>query len=227
MVEQGNTLIVKTLLASGAGYYLFGSKVAFGVAGINVALWAIRSQHIDGRPWLGFDGEGWKAACRDVFDHHDFSHPDQKRILATVAVLIAGQFLTGGVARHLRSLHGSAADAAMGVAQACVFQPIAQEILWRGFVQEKIDDVQELTKLRGVGGRIVVQAVLCALAQGLKGSTIQWQVFLPSLAMAGGLGYFKEREHTHKTITNSGIRSAMVLHMVSSLLVMGRLLTFG
>lgn len=229
-MSNNKLVLEKVALTGAAGWYL-AWQMGFGKHSVRLGLGAAAlmgtSYLVTGRvnqdSWIRPKQslpKNWEAIKQRV------SNLAWSQVFWGALILFGGHIVNQNAIHHMRRAFSQGPlEAVKAVGSVCIFGPVAEEIVFRGFVQERIEDVQ--IHMRGgapdlegeKNTRILLQALLFGLAHYSRpqGSSNPF-IILATASMGYAFGRLKE---------DHGIHASMMYHAAANSLITARVFIAG
>lgn len=213
-------LAENTLFCGLAVGTLFGPSLAISAMATNVVLSQLNSQDTQ-RRWIPLE----KRSIQQFKDYWPSSkHVFKLQILFGIAIGILGITIPQVDVIAIKEAIGSITKLALVFFRFCIISPILQEITFRGFIQEKIRDIQVLihktNKTTQKMVRVGLQALIYGFFQYHPSQGIYNYIIVPA-ATYMGIYLGNKKEDTHTIVQGIGGHS----HLNAS--IAARVIAFG
>lgn len=231
MNDDYKIVAVKSVMTGGSAWYLahqlgfqkLASRLGVVTACVNVLSFAT-FHHLNRTSWITGTSlsANWQAIRKEV------KHIALANLLWGLLAFGSGQVIDQQALRYLKwSFNNGTWQSLQALGKTCIMAPLTEEVFFRGFIQEKIEDVQFVLRTHqgtpDLGAeqrmRILLQAILFGLAHyNVRQGNWNGKIVLYTGMMGYALGLLKEKQ---------GIHSCMLLHGASNLIVSLRVFISG
>jgi len=132
---MGNPVIQNTLLCAGAVSFLFGPTTGLVCAAANVIFATLQQQE----PWFPPLDEKVISQVKGVWDDHSYF---KMQLIMGVILKSLGVGINQVAIQYIKNAVGSPLKMIMVFTRVCVIAPLVEETIFRGFLQEKLQNLQ-------------------------------------------------------------------------------------